>query len=323
MAYALLWGCVAAAISVLAGGPYIALLRQQGIGKAISTEGPESHLSKEGTPTMGGILIVVVALIVWLVAAVPKDRDVLLPIAVAAAFLLIGTWDDFGTLVDRQQREAHDRTGMVLKIGGFAIAGAIAAWLLYDRIDAPRMLVPHYGSYDIGPVYIVIAIAVIVAISSAEAVTDGLDMLSGSLNAIAFAAFGAIALTQRDTAIGTFCFVTVGAVLGFLWYNAYPARIFMGDSGALPLGGALAIVSLMTGWWLLAPVIGVVFVAEILSVVIQIGYFRMTGGKRIFRMAPVHHHFEQLGWHETTVMARFAAIGALGAMLGLGLAALT
>src|SRR5690242_3802740 len=125
MAYALLWGCVAAVISVLAGGPYITFLRQQGIGKAISSEGPETHLSKEGTPTMGGVLIVVVALVVALVAAVPKDRDVLLPIVVAAAFMLVGVWDDFGTLVDRQQREAHDRTGMVLKLGGFAIAGAI------------------------------------------------------------------------------------------------------------------------------------------------------------------------------------------------------
>src|SRR5581483_7806705 len=176
--------------------------------------------------------------------------------------------------------------------------------------------------YDIGPVYIAVAIGVIVAMSSAEAVTDGLDMLAGSLNALAFAAFGAIAIMQRDTAVATFCFATVGALLGFLWYNAHPAQIFMGYSGALPLGGALAIVSLMTGWWLLAPVIGVVFVAEILSDVIQIGYFRLSGGKRVFRMAPLHHHFEQMGWHETTVMARFAAVAAFAAMCGIGLAAL-
>jgi phospho-N-acetylmuramoyl-pentapeptide-transferase len=320
--YALLTGCVAAIISTVAGFPFVAFLRERNIGKAISTEGPETHLSKAGTPTMGGILIVAVALIIALGAAVPKDRVVLLPIAVVLVFLVIGVWDDLGTLVDRGQREAHDRTGMIMKIGGFAITGIVAAYLLYDQIDTPRLLVPHYGAYDIGPVYIVIAIAVIVALTSAEGVTDGLDMLAGSLNAAAFAAFGAIALMQHDTALATFCFVVVGALLGFLWHNAHPARVFMGDSGALPLGGALAVVALMTGWWLLVPVIGVVFVAEILSDVIQIGYFRLSGGRRVFRMAPLHHHFEELGWHETTVTARFVAAGVVGAMCGVALAAL-
>jgi phospho-N-acetylmuramoyl-pentapeptide-transferase len=320
--YALLTGCVAAIISALAGVPFIALLRERKIGKAISAEGPETHLTKEGTPTMGGILIVAVALLVALAAAVPKDRAVLLPIAVALVFLVIGVWDDFGTLIDRGQREAHDRTGMIMKIGGFAITGIVAGYVLYDQIDAPRLLVPHYGSYDIGPGYVLIAIALIVAVTSAEGVTDGLDMLSGSLNAVAFSAFGAIALMQHDTALATFCFVVVGALVGFLWHNAYPAHVFMGDSGALPLGGALAVVALMTGWWLLAPVIGVVFVAEILSDVIQIGYFRLSGGRRVFRMAPLHHHFEKLGWHETTVTARFVAAGVVGAMCGVALVAL-
>jgi len=198
----------------------------------------------------------------------------------------------------------------------------VAALVLYSRIDAPRLLVPHYGAYDIGPAYVPIAVFIIIAMTGAVGVTDGLDMLDGSTCAIAFAAFGAIALMEHETGVATLCFVLVGSLLGFLWWNAYPAQVFMGDTGALPLGGVLAAVGLMTGWWLLLPLVGIVFVLNIASDVIQIGYFRLTGGKRVFRMAPLHHHFEKLGWHETTVTARFAALGVAGAMLAIALAAL-
>ena len=186
----------------------------------------------------------------------------LLPIIVGIVLTAVGVYDDLGTLLGREKREAHNRIDMVLKLSAFAAIGGLSAWLLYSVIDAPRLLVPHYGRYDIGPVYIVIAIAVIVSVTSAVGVTDGLDMLEGSTNAVAFTAFGAIALMQQDTALATFCFAVAGALVGFLWWNAYPARLFMGDAGSLPLGATLAIVALMTGWWLLLPVIGVVFVVE-------------------------------------------------------------
>ncbi len=320
MTYALIWGCIAAVVALIAGRPFVAYLRERNIGKSISTDGPESHLSKAGTPTMGGVLIIAVAIVVGLIAAVPKDRDALLPIVVAAIIGAIGFYDDLGTLVGRAQREAHDRTGMIMKLAGFAIVGAVSAWILYDRIDAPRLLVPHFGAYDIGAIYIPIAIFVVIATTSAVGVTDGLDMLAGTTIAIAFAAFGAIALMQHQTAVATVCFVFVGSLLGFLWYNAYPARIFMGDSGSLPLGAALAIVALMTGWWLVLPIVGIVFVIDQATVIIQIASFRLRGGKRVFRMAPIHHHFEKV-WHETTVTARFAVIGAIGALLAIALAA--
>ncbi len=322
MAYALFTGCIAAVISLAAGAPLVAFLRRNRLGKAISAEGPQTHAVKEGTPTMGGLLILGVALGAGLVAAVPKDRDVLLPIAVGGVIGAIGLWDDLGTLADRAQREAHDRTGMLLKLVGFAAVAAVAAFILYDRIDAPRLLIPHYGRYDIGPVYVVAAIAVIVSTTSAVGVTDGLDMLAGGTSAVAFAAFGAIALMQDETGLATFCFGTVGALVGFLWYNAYPARVFMGDTGSLALGATLGIVALMTGWWLLVPVIGVIFVAEILADVIQIGYFRLTGGKRVFRMAPLHCHFEQLGRPETQITASFLLVSVVGALCGVALAAL-
>ncbi len=322
MTYALISGCIAAAASVAAGYPLVGFLRARKLGKSISSEGPQSHMVKAGTPTMGGLLIMGVAIAGGLVAAVPKDRDVLLPIAVAAVFALAGWFDDLGTLVDRAQREAHDRTGMILKLATFTVVSIVAAWLLYDRIDAPRLLVPHYGAYDIGPVYVVVAIAVIVSTTSAVGVADGLDTLAGSMAAVAFAAFGAIALMQDQIGLATFCFVTVGALAGFLWFNAYPARVFMGEVGSLPLGGALAVVALMTGWWLVLPVIGVMFAAEILSDVIQIGSYRLRGGKRVFKMAPLHHHFEELGMAETQIAARFLLVSVAGALLGVALAAL-
>jgi phospho-N-acetylmuramoyl-pentapeptide-transferase len=321
VAYALFTGAACAVAAAVLGRPLIAFLRGRNLGKSISEEGPETHMVKAGTPTMGGILIMGVALAAALIAGVPKDRDVLLPIAVAAVLCAVGVYDDLGTLVDRAQREAHARTGMILKLIAYVAVGVVAAWLLYSVIDAPRLLVPHYGEYDIGPVYIVIAIAVIVAMTSAVGVTDGLDMLEGSTCALAFAAFGAIALVQDQVGVATFCFAVVGALAGFLWWNAYPARVFMGDAGSLPLGASLAVVALMTGWWLLAPVIGIVFVAEILADVIQIAYFRTTG-KRFFRMAPLHHHFEKLGWPETTITVRFAAAGLVGALCGIALATL-
>ena len=317
MTYALLAGCIAAVASAVAGAPLVAFLRARKLGKAISSDGPESHLSKAGTPTMGGLLIVGVAIAGGLIAAATNDRDVLLPIAVAGVMCAIGWYDDLGTLIDRERREAHDRSGMIIKLVGFTAVAAVAAWILYDRIDAPRLLVPHSGAYDIGIVYVPIAIFVIIATTSAVGVTDGIDMLAGSTTAIAFAAFGAIALMQDQTGLAAFCFVTVGALLGFLWWNAYPARVFMGDTGSLPLGATLAVVALMTGWWLLVPLIGVVFLIEIASDVIQIGYFRLSGGKRVFRMAPIHHHFELKGWPEPRVIVRFWIISVVLVLIGL------
>lgn len=322
MTYALISGCIAAVIALAAGYPLVDFLRARKVGKAISDEGPQTHLVKAGTPTMGGLLIMGVAIVGGVIAAVPKDRHVLLPLAVTGIFAFIGWFDDLGTLVDRRQREAHDRTTMLLKLAGFTVVSIVAAWLLYDRISAPRLLVPHYGTYDIGPVYIPIAIALIVSTTSAVGVADGLDALAGSMAAVAFAAFGSIAVMQGQTGLATFCFVMVGALAGFLWFNAYPARIFMGEVGALPLGGTLAIVALMTGWWLLVPVIGVMFTAEILADVIQIGSYRLRGGRRVFKMAPLHCHFEQMGMPETQITARFLLVTVAGSLLGVALAAL-
>jgi phospho-N-acetylmuramoyl-pentapeptide-transferase len=278
---------------------------------------------KQGTPTFGGVLIMGVAIAFGCVFALQKDGDVWLPIAVAVALGLVGLYDDTGTLVDRTQREAHGRGGMAMKVAALAIAGAAAAYVLDAHQDVPRLLVPHYGDYDIGPVlFWLAAIFAVIALGTGADLADGLDTLAGGTCAAAYTAFGSIALAQGQDGIATLCFVTVGALAGFLWFNAHPARIFMGDTGSLPLGAMLAVIAFQTGWWLLIPVIGVVFAAEVLSSIIQIGYFRATGGKRFFRMAPIHHHFEKLGMPETQIAGRFILIAVVAALVGVGLASL-
>jgi len=159
---------------------------------------------------------------------------------------------------------------------------------------------------------------IIVGMSNAVNFTDGLDGLAGLISATCFAAYGIIALSQEQVFVARFCFTIVGALFGFLWFNVHPAQLFMGDVGSLPLGAVLGVVALMTGQWLLLPLIAIIPVSELFSDVLQIGYFRLTKGKRLFKMAPLHHHFELLGWSQTQVVQRFWLIGLLGAMLGVG-----
>ena len=173
---------------------------------------------------------------------------------------------------------------------------------------------------DIGNWYILVAVFVIVGFANGVNFTDGLDTLSGGTVAVAFAAYGIIAYLQRQEPVVPLCFCVVGALLGFLWYNAHPALVFMGDIGSLALGALLAVCAFMTGQWLLLPVIGIVFVGEAVSVILQVLYFRLTGGKRLFKMAPLHHHFELLGWSETQITMRFWLLSMLGGMLGVALA---
>jgi phospho-N-acetylmuramoyl-pentapeptide-transferase len=168
--------------------------------------------------------------------------------------------------------------------------------------------------------YVPIAAFLIVSMSNAINLTDGLDGLAGLISATAFATYGGIALLQGQIFLGRFCFTLVGAIFGFLWFNVHPAQLFMGDTGSLSLGATLAVAALMTGQWILIPLIAVIPVSVVLSVVLQVGYFKLTGGKRLFKMAPLQHHFELLGWSETQVVQRFWLITLLFAMVGVALA---
>jgi phospho-N-acetylmuramoyl-pentapeptide-transferase len=317
MIHALMSGAVAFAVALVLGVPILRYLRAQKAGKSISEYQPASHQVKAGTPTFGGLMI---WLPTFLVTAVAVDwwrhQSILLPLAVIGITGAAGFIDDLGTLQHRRQAGLSWR----FKIGFVTLLAVAAAWVLYDHVDVQSINVPWRGSYHLGLFYLPIAVITIVGTTSAVAVTDGLDALAGGTTLIAFIAYGIIAFIQGQDFVATFAFIIAGANLGFLWYNAHPALVFMGDTGALALGSSLAVVALMTGQWLLLPLIGVVFVLEALSNVLQIGYFKLTGGRRILRRAPLHHHLEESGWAETQVVTRAWLVGIAAAMLGVALA---
>jgi phospho-N-acetylmuramoyl-pentapeptide-transferase len=319
MVRALVIGCAAAAFTTIAGRPFIDWLISRGFVKAISAEGPKSHLSKAGTPTMGGLLVLVTVLAVTLVTFLSAAPFLLLPLGVMGAAALVGIADDLLTIQGRERIGGHERGGLIAKalLGGGL--GLIVGLVVYYSLDHERVNVPHYGSYHWSAAAVVVASVIVVGTTtSAVAITDGLDGLLAGLLILAFVSYGVIAGMETEAYLAMFCFTVAGALAGFLWYNAHPASVFMGEVGALPLGAGLATVALMTGWWVVLPVVGIVFVAEGLSDVIQIGSFQLTG-RRVFKMAPLHHHFELLGWQETQVVTRFWLIGAVGSLLGLAL----
>lgn len=320
MVYALVVGSAAFLVSLAAGEPVIAWLRRRGFLKGISLDGPASHAVKAGTPTMGGLLIFGTVFLVTTPTNLFEKASIFLPLGMITATGLLGFADDYLTLQGRERIEAHAGIHMLAKMGALAAIGLVAALILYFGLEARSINTPHFGKYEIGLLYIPIAVAIILGTTSAVAVTDGLDTLAGGTAALAFGTYGVIAFLQEQTFLATFSFTVVGAILGFLWYNAHPARVFMGDTGAMALGSTLAVVALMTGWWLLLPVVGVVFVLNALSVVIQVSYFKLTKGRRIFRMTPLHHHFELIGWSEPQVVTRLWLIGMVGSLLGIALA---
>jgi len=315
--HALISGAVAFLLALALGSPIVRYLRFQKAGKQISEYQPQSHQKKAGTPTFGGFIIWVPTAIV---AAVAVDwwehQSILLPLAMIAITGTAGFIDDLGTLQHRRQGGLSWR----FKIAFLTVLAIGAAVVLYDHIEVESINIPWTGKYELGLWYLPIAVATIVATTTAVAISDGLDALAGGTTLLAFIAYGIIAFIQGQEYVATFAFIIAGANLGFVWYNAHPALVIMGDTGALALGSSLAIVALMTGQWLLLPVIGIVFVAEALSNVIQIGYYKMSGGKRVFRRAPLHHHFEEIGWAETQVVTRFWLVSIVAAMVGVALA---
>ena len=323
MGYSLTLGTIAFLMAVIWGSPLISLLRGLRIGKQIRIDGPSSHQVKMGTPTMGGLMILIPVFVITGVLNIANllgqsliGRSILVPMGVMVAYGVLGAIDDL-TGVRRVP------TGMLAKYKFLwqTLFAAVTAIALYYGLDLHSVAVPGVvEKIDIGLWYIPIAMFWIVGFSNAVNLTDGLDALAGYLLATAFATYGIIAFLQGQIWLVAFDFTVVGAILAFLWYNAYPAELFMGDTGSLALGATLGVVALMTGQWLLLPIIGFAFVAETLSVILQVTFFKLTGGKRLFKMSPLHHHFELLGWSETQVAQRFWLVGILMAMLGIALA---
>ncbi len=311
-------------LSVIWGPPFIKLLKQLNIGKIISMDVPESHLAKMNTPTMGGFMFLIpITILTVILNAVSLfgsrlfGSSIFVPLLTMWGFALIGAVDDWeGIRGPRRGLGMSARTKFILQ----TIIALVVAYGLTEVLDVPHLFWPSASTaLDFGWWYIPIAAILIVAMANAVNFTDGIDGLAGMISLTLFGIYGIIAMTQQQVYLARFCFCIVGALAGFLWFNVKPAELMMGDTGSQALGATFAVVALMTGRWLFLPLIAIIPVAELLSVIIQVSYFKATHGKRVFKKAPIHHHFEMLGWPENKIVLRFWIIGLIAGMLGLAL----
>ena len=329
---AILGTLTALVMALLLGPSIIRKLSLHRVGQVVRDDGPQSHLSKAGTPTMGGTLVISSVLISTLLWGDLSNRYIWLVLIVTLGFGAIGYWDDYLKLVLKNSRGMPARQKYLFQ----SILGLGAAGYLYFTAAIPaetQLVIPFFKNVYIGlgPFFILLTYLVIVGSSNAVNLTDGLDglaimpavMISGALGVFAyatgnvqFANYLAIPYVPGVGEIVVFCGAMVGSGLGFLWFNTYPAQVFMGDVGALALGAALGIVAVLVRQEIVFFVMSGIFVLETVSVILQVGSYKLTG-KRIFRMAPIHHHFELKGWPEPRVIVRFWIITFVLVLLGL------
>ncbi len=332
-------GMVTALVLSFALGPVvIRWLRSLRLGQVVREEGPETHLAKAGTPTMGGVLILVSCIIATLLWADLTDPFTIIGLAVLVWMGALGFLDDYLKVI---RRRTEGLVGRYKLVGQVLIGAIVGAYLLFwhnGQIPATWTSLPFLADYHLEiwkVVFIPWVMFILMATSNAVNLTDGLDGLAGGLTAIAAATFAVFAyvIGRVDTSaylglfylpgagdLAIFCVSLAGAALGFLWYNAHPAEVFMGDTGSLALGGAIGVVSILLKIEFLLIFVGGIFVLEALSVILQVGYFKYTArrfgrGERLFRMAPLHHHFEKAGWAESKIIARFWILGILFSLL--------
>ena len=305
-------------LGLVVGGPYIRLLRRLRMGKQVRREGPPSHLvTKQGLVTFGGVLFIGVVAVLWLFVLVllPEDQrgdyvpQTIVPMGTLLVVGLLGAIDDYVNVVyGFGIRGRH-------KLVWQAIVGIVAAIYIQRHFGVTGILIPLYGEWLIGAVpFVILAVFAMVAMSNGVNLTDGLDGLGGGTAVFAFLSFAFIAAARGYPWLVVFCGAIVGALLAFLWFNVHPAEFMMGDTGSLALGATLTTVALTTGFILLLPVAGIVFVAETVSVILQVGSFKLRG-KRVFRMSPLHNHFELIGWPEEKTTIRFWLIAALAGIV--------
>ena len=325
----------ALAIGLVLGPWFIRKVRDFQVGQIIRQEGPQSHRAKAGTPTMGGLLILTAALVPTLLWADLSNPYIWVAVGATSLCGAVGFLDDYLKITRRSHHGLLPR----YKMGGLVLVGIAVgiAVLMLAQHNPPlyntRLIFPFFKDLipDLGGFYIVFAVIVIIGATNAVNFTDGLDGLAISTFAVSAATYTALAYVTGHALLAgyldlvrfppageltIFCGALVGASLGFLWYNSYPAEVFMGDVGSLGLGGALGTVAILIKQELLLPIVGGVFVLEALSVIIQIVSFKSTG-KRVFKMAPLHHHFELIGWSEPKIIIRFLIVAILFALLSL------
>jgi len=326
MGWALTVAAATFLLSVIWGAPLIEIMRRLKLGKNIRIDGPATHAVKMGTPAMGGVLIIgwtlvvsFVVNIVQIVQALETAESVVIPLGVMVAYSILGGIDDYQGFRLRPGEGMRARVKIWIQLTIALVAAVLLYWLVNDGhgwVAVPTVL----PLLDIGLLYIPMAVILITGSANAVNLTDGLDGLAGLISATAFVAYGLIAFLQDQQFLVVFSFIVIGATFGFLWYNAKPAQMFMGDVGSQALGASLGVLALMTNQWLIFPIIIAIPVATELSSTLQVLYFKATGGKRLFKMAPLHHHFELLGWSETQIVQRWWLIAMLTAMIGIALA---
>ena len=312
---------IAFAISAILCPVVIPFLHRLKFGQQVRTDGPQAHLKKQGTPTMGGLVILTSIIITSLfyIRNYPKIIPVLF---VTVGFGIIGFLDDYIKIVMKRSEGLNPKQKLA---GQIIITGVFVYYLIHSGDMGTKELIPFTGGFkdgfflDLGILFVPFVFCVVLGTDNGVNFTDGLDGLCTSVT-ILVATFLTIVALGENSGISPITGAVVGSLLGFLLFNVYPARVFMGDTGSLALGGFVASSALMMQMPFFIPVVGLIYLVEVLSVIMQVGYFKMTGGKRIFKMAPIHHHFELCGWSETRVVAVFSittAILCLVAYLGL------
>jgi phospho-N-acetylmuramoyl-pentapeptide-transferase len=295
---------VAFLISLLQGPILIPILHKLKFGQNIREEGPKSHRKKAGTPTMGGIIFIITTAVTMLIMNnnILSNKNAIFAFVCFFAFSVIGFLDDFLKIVHKKNEGLTSKQKILLQI----IVSIAIAYYAYANFGADIYIPFLKISFSMNPVlYIIFVVVYFVAVTNAVNLTDGLDGLATSVTLLVMTFFAMVSFSWHSYELAIFCSILAGALLGFLKYNAFPAQIFMGDTGSLALGGAVASVALILKLPLLVIIVGGIYVIEALSVIIQVTSFKLTG-KRVFKMAPIHHHFEQLGWHETRVVSVFS-----------------
>jgi len=305
---------LAAVLMLLLGYWGIPRLRELRLRQSIREEAPVRHQSKAGTPTMGGILILVAVIIATLAVSRPLPLGVTFALVVMVGYGCVGGLDDL--LGIRRQRNLGLRARERLTVQ--ILLAALVAFYVARRPELGTALtLPWLGEWDLGWAYVVFAILYVVGFANAVNLTDGLDGLAGGTVAIASGAYAAIAMRVGQPELAILASALAGACLGFVWFNAHPAAVIMGDVGSNALGAVLAAIAIITKTELTLFLVGLVFVLEAASVILQVAYFKSTGGKRLFRMSPLHHHFELSGWSETQTVTRLWLVAAFAALFGL------
>jgi phospho-N-acetylmuramoyl-pentapeptide-transferase len=314
----ILAAAIAFAVTVSLGSKFIIFLQNKKFGQFVREEGPQTHLIKQGTPTMGGVVMLVGLVAALLVVARPNVAT-LTTLLIVSAVAGIGLYDDWQKISNRRNEGLSVRWKFLLLSLTVIIADVMA--LRYVGVTQNVIMPGFERNLVLGPgvigvaLFSVLMLLVIVGTTNTVNLSDGLDGLAAGAGGIALLAYTAIAFLERQYDVAIICGAMVGAIIGFLWYNAHPAQVFMGDTGSLAIGGVLAAAAVITKTEMLLPVIGGLFVIEGLSVIIQYSFFKLTG-RRVFKMAPIHHHFELSGWEENKIVVRFWIIQ--GAFTALG-----